>query len=376
MGLGGDELRMLENHVQFDSDARLSAAKAQERPSDARARIVRIPQEAPDRSALLKDLLAGDSNAVRDYLDVLAERPRLEEWLYARERGNQGLCLGLESPGGGILICISPASSKKRVRRVGAVAPRLEATAPHGRASPDDEAADQETVDALNQLIREASLRDRPCFFQALIPEGDGWAARTLHAAGFRYATQLHFLRCDSLPTGQPGKVAVPEARFGVFKADHAGWAWEPYHSSRHSEFLRCLEKSFEASSDCPLLTRLRSPAQAFAAHAASGDSETRHWWLLRRGLDAVGLLLLAVHDRSGELEILYMGLATPYRGMGAGSLLLEKAFSTACALRLGRVRTAVDRDNAAARHLYKKYGFLPTLMLEAWFADAACRKT
>lgn len=369
---------MLENHTQSDSDARSSAATAQERPSDARARIVRIPQEAPDRPALLKDLLEGDSNAVRDYLDVLAGRPRLEEWLYARERGSrrQGLCLGLESPGGGILICISPASSKKPARRAVAVAPRLGATAPHGHASPNGAAADEETVDALKQLIREASLRDRPCFFQALIPEGDGWAARTLHAAGFRYATQLHFLRCDSFPAHRPGEMAIRELGLGASKTDHAGWAWEPYHSSRHSEFLRCLEKSFEASSDCPLLTRLRSPAQAFAAHAASGDSETRHWWLLRRGLDAVGLLLLAVHDRSRELEILYMGLAAPYRGMGVGSLLLEKAFSAACALRLGRVRTAVDRDNVAARHLYEKYGFLPTLMLAAWFAGAACRKT
>lgn len=53
------------------------------------------------------------------------------------------------------------------------------------------------------------------------------------------------------------------------------------------------------------------------------------------------------------------MGLLKSHRGNGIGHRLLERALERACSRGLERVELSVREDNAAARALYERHGFV-----------------
>ncbi len=63
-------------------------------------------------------------------------------------------------------------------------------------------------------------------------------------------------------------------------------------------------------------------------------------------------------NKRLAHRGFLGMGLAKEFRGMGLGSLLLEKALSHAKSIGLEKIELQVYTNNEPAIRLYKKYGF------------------
>ncbi len=72
------------------------------------------------------------------------------------------------------------------------------------------------------------------------------------------------------------------------------------------------------------------------------------------------------MHAHAGDLA---MGLLPEYRGLGYGRALLERAMHKAFASGFKRVALGVFADNARARALYSKAGFVE----EGVLRDAIC---
>jgi ribosomal protein S18 acetylase RimI-like enzyme len=69
--------------------------------------------------------------------------------------------------------------------------------------------------------------------------------------------------------------------------------------------------------------------------------------------------LVLARPERSGELALDGLVVASNVRGQGIGTRLLEEAFGYARAYCLSSIRLEVADENSAARRLYHRMGFV-----------------
>jgi len=71
--------------------------------------------------------------------------------------------------------------------------------------------------------------------------------------------------------------------------------------------------------------------------------------------------------DHSGTCELVYFGLALPWRGQGLARVLLELGLAHAGEHRLTQMMLAVDRDNEPAVRLYRSLRFVSTPRRIAW---------
>jgi len=130
-------------------------------------------------------------------------------------------------------------------------------------------------------------------------------------------------------------------------------------HPAQRGRLEPLLAQTWIDTLDCTALEGMRNAADALDNYLAAGDSGAEHWYFLRGGGQDAGCLLLAEHRETDEMELVYMGLAPPWRGQGLGHVL------TRCAQKLTRradracLTTAVDTANLLARAVYQAAGLV-----------------
>jgi ribosomal protein S18 acetylase RimI-like enzyme len=211
---------------------------------------------------------------------------------------------------------------------------------------------------ALIETHRAAQERGVALLQVLLAPDASG-TARAASRAGFRYLTRLMYL---DRPAAAPVRRPVPE-----------GYSWLGYTAEREPLFAAALEATYAQTLDCAELVGLRSVSDVLAGHRATGVHDPALWWLLMRGDKPAGALLLTRIPQRGALEVVYLGLAQPYRGQELGEALVSKALEACGAVGATRLTLAVDDGNTPARRLYERCGFVQFAERDAWIATPLC---
>jgi GNAT superfamily N-acetyltransferase len=190
----------------------------------------------------------------------------------------------------------------------------------------------------------QAALEEGLAFVQALIRPDDEAAGETLTRAGFDLLAELIYLqrRLRDLPD-PPTRVELTAC----------GEDLRP----RLREAIRA---SYVGSRDCPALLGLRSVDEVLATHEDTGIFTPRSWWLARHEGQDIGCVLVNGNagGSPGDSELVYFGLAPPWRGRRLGRSVLLEAMRRLEASGRDALHLAVDSANAPAVRLYEQLGF------------------
>jgi ribosomal protein S18 acetylase RimI-like enzyme len=182
-------------------------------------------------------------------------------------------------------------------------------------------------------------------------PPDDFW-----QAAGYRHAGDLCYV---AIPVEQSNRASASKLPFALEIA--------PPDDTRLAAILT---QTYRGSLDCPLVDGLREPADVLAGYRTVGTYRPE-WWLIARahGQD-VGCLILADHPEQGHAELVYLGIAPPWRGRRWGRLLTAAALQLAARVGHERLVLAVDERNGPARAQYAAAGGVEWDTRRIWICD------
>lgn len=175
-------------------------------------------------------------------------------------------------------------------------------------------------------------------------PEERSQAAPLLHN-GFHVITSMHQWGRDLLD--------LP-------KAANSGWRIEKYRPALAADFAATLERTYEATLDCPELNGVRTIDEIIAGHRAQGRFRADWWWLAYAGDRPAGVLLLSEMADGTTWELAYLGVVPEQRGRGLARYLLNRAMHELRDTSALHLVLAVDERNHPARQLYRSLGFVP----------------
>lgn len=181
---------------------------------------------------------------------------------------------------------------------------------------------------------------------QCLLAPDDDPEAAVLGRHGFERATDMFFLAraitSADLVRTTPDESISTEA-FGPENADR---------------FARLVEETYKGSLDCPYLTDIRTGEEALNSHKLSGVFDPERWLLYSvKGQDA-GLILLSDHPDQDAVELVYLGVAPKFRGLGLGRRMLREGLCRAAERGRAVMFLAVDCENQFANALYSEFDF------------------
>lgn len=198
---------------------------------------------------------------------------------------------------------------------------------------------------------------------QALLLPGDEPTERILARGGLRKLTCLVYLRARAdAAKGSPRALHTATG-------DNPDVRWHTYSDATHGLFAAAIRATYEDSQDCPELSPLRKIDDVIAGHRAVGRFDPRLWSVATAGGTPAAAVLLNRLDHGSAAEIVYIGVAQPYRCRGLASEALTRAFALARRDSVTNVALAVDERNSAARRLYERWGFVETGVRDAWIA-------
>jgi GNAT superfamily N-acetyltransferase len=132
---------------------------------------------------------------------------------------------------------------------------------------------------------------------------------------------------------------------------------WISYSPDTHPLFTQTILATYEHSLDCPALNGLRDIDDVLAGHRATGQFDASIWFVLRHGEDPAGVLLLSRIPRTDVTELVYLGVAPPFRGAGIADALMRRAATIVAHSQHNRLSLAVDAANLPALKLYWRHG-------------------
>lgn len=180
---------------------------------------------------------------------------------------------------------------------------------------------------------------------QALLDERDDLERSALEEAGFGELAWLEYMQRPIGKSHAPPHVA----------SDVQFLPWSP---QRRDDFLAMLDASYEQTLDCPGICGHRTTEDVLEGHRATGQFRQDLWTLLAVEGKPAGVMLLAALPEHHLVELVYLGIALPYRGQGWGRVLMQRALHQCVDANAGYICTAVDRQNVPARKLYRSMGF------------------
>jgi mycothiol synthase len=178
---------------------------------------------------------------------------------------------------------------------------------------------------------------------QVLLDGEDAGAVRLFEACSFETLAELVYLDREVRHATRP---ELPP-----------GFSWISYSAAAHDEFARAITATYEGSLDCPRLNGRRKVDDVIEGHKAAGEFDPALWFVLRGPTGPAGVLLLNRSTRTDSLELVYLGLAAPFRGRRLGDVLMQHALASATLIGSRRLSLAVDSQNAPALRLYKRHG-------------------
>ena len=121
---------------------------------------------------------------------------------------------------------------------------------------------------------------------------------------------------------------------------------------------IRALDRTYEATLDCPELCGLRDTADVLESHRSTGVFDPALWWLVFLNEQPHGCMLLNRCPDHGTVELVYLGLSPELRSRRIGSRLLELGLAAIDSTGGTPITCAVDLRNAPALRLYGRLGF------------------
>jgi ribosomal protein S18 acetylase RimI-like enzyme len=214
--------------------------------------------------------------------------------------------------------------------------------------SPMTGSATQPIVVALGQAVCAAQDRDRMTMLQALLDPPQHREAKALTAAGFERLSELIYMQ---RPADAP---EAPLQLDGSFELLH----WSDQH---RGHFADAILASYEQTLDCPGLVGLRDIDDIIAGHMATGEFRPKLWFAVRCDDQPVAVMLLNVVPRRQSMELVYLGIASGWRGRGIGRRLLTHGLGLAGGQGATNIILAVDQGNRPALRLYRSLRFTST---------------
>lgn len=211
---------------------------------------------------------------------------------------------------------------------------------PHALEGPRQQAVEDALVRHASAWLRDSGAR----LAQTLLPPADAPQAEPLLRNGFRHITRLWYM----LHTA-PESVSLFDGRL----------TYESYvRLADPALFARTLQRTYEATQDCPEVTGVRTMDQVIEGHQAQGQYDPERWWLVRQGGEPIGVLLLTEMPEWASLDVSYVGVVPEARGRGVGRAIMVRALREAAFSGIGRVTLSVDARNEPAWRLYRQLGF------------------
>lgn len=130
------------------------------------------------------------------------------------------------------------------------------------------------------------------------------------------------------------------------------------YEPKERQGLLEILEATFIDSQDCPQLDGVQEFSDQLDGYEATGDSGHDFWKRICVAGEDAGLLLLSRHDQRQMMELVYIGIAPPFRRRGIAKAALKIASQVAQSANCREVVIAVSVQNTAAYRLYEREGF------------------
>lgn len=196
------------------------------------------------------------------------------------------------------------------------------------------------------------------CLIQSLLDPAQHREEQALAMAGFQRLASLVYMRRSSLgvepdTSGQGGD--------DLIQCDGKPLTVLPWRDDLHDTFGRAINASYEDTLDCPGLVGVRRIDDIIAGHRAVGRFDPALWSAFYYGDQPAGVLLLNPLLDRRELELVYLGLAPPFRGKGLATRLMRRALCTARVRGDAGIHLAVDQANTPAVKLYQHLGFRAT---------------
>lgn len=225
--------------------------------------------------------------------------------------------------------------------------------------------SDDREQQAASRMLREilAGMRAPADIAQTMLEAGRSREARSLLDAGFRHLATLRFM----------DRPIDPHERFGPLPD---GLSIRACGDDDPAELAGLLGRTYEDTLDCPGLAGLRRVEDVLAGHRAAGRFDPAAWILLELDGVPVGVSFANPNPEVGCVELVYFGLVKAARGRGLARRLLARTIADAARHGLRRLTLAVDERNLPAITLYRRLGFTPGGVREAFIRplDAPCR--
>lgn len=198
----------------------------------------------------------------------------------------------------------------------------------------------QALVERSVQFARQAGSH----LIQSLVGLENPTAGNLLAQSGFRSITQLSHLQAniDEISAEAPR----PELRF-VRCEDY-----------RAEAFRDLVTATYQDSLDCPELDSIRQTSDVLDGYYATSSQSTQNWYTIHSGEETLGMVILAHHEVTNQVELIYFGLQPKYRRLGLGAEILRFTINVAAFLGCESILTGVDQRNSPAVALYRRFGF------------------
>jgi mycothiol synthase len=199
-------------------------------------------------------------------------------------------------------------------------------------------------VDLMTAL--EAIMQSRrTALGQILFAATDEVNESILAVAGFQRLADLAYLTLER--SNFPNPSSPKELQF------------EPFASEKIDRLESVIKQSYQATLDCPELNDLRDPADVVSGYKVQGKFDPQHWYLVRKGDQDVGVLILTEHAAGENWELVYMGITPSARGHGFGEMIVRYAIEKTRESSAERLVLAVDERNLPAWEMYRRVGFV-----------------
>jgi len=198
----------------------------------------------------------------------------------------------------------------------------------------------------LMRRLAQDCLADGTSLVQLFLRPHDHLGRELAQAAGLELLAELLYLRLDR-PDRAPEQMELPRL------------TWRTCGQVSPRELGELIEATYVHSLDCPLLSGRRRIEDVLESHRHSGTYRPGSWWIADLDGRPAGCLLLNTSPVGLNCgDIVYVGVAEPFRGRGLGRVLVRRAVGELYHDRLTALTLAVDARNVYARRIYRDEGF------------------
>lgn len=196
--------------------------------------------------------------------------------------------------------------------------------------------------------------------------EFDAWRRRCFEIAGFR---PIAVLKQCALDFSKAPSERVTSNQFQ--SKTIIPLTFVPWRKELDAEFVRVVDQTYDGTLDVPELNGVRSTYATLEGYGRTGlrGESFRDWWLIGRGKEFVGCLLVCRHSPK-LAELLYLGIVPGERGKGLSCAVMTFLLDWCRVHGVGRILLAADARNEPALKLYERFGFEEIGTAEAWFAS------